>query len=344
MAMKPGNLSQTVWRRSVGKQFHDQKRDGVSDLTREGRYSSLAMPAGGYAVWADSVKEGSSGRIGYYAVLEAAGNVAAAGAVPSAISAQIQLPPGSEEETLRELAAGIRTACDEMNLAVSCIQGEVSYGVRRNTVLATAAGSAESMTEDRVYPGQEILLCGCTGLEGTLRILDEAEDELRTRFVPAFLAEAKAMTRELVLPQTLAKALELTCSDSEGGQRRCVTAVRQIGSGGILAALWDLAERAQIGLEADMGLMTLRQETVEICEFFHLNPYQMTSAGSFLLAADHAEEVTAVLKEAGARAGRLGVARAQNARVITSGEEVRYLDRPAPDELMRWQGMRPVQR
>lgn len=81
MAMKPGNLSQTVWRRSVGKQFHDQKRGGVSDLTREGRYSSLAMPAGGYAVWADSVKEGSSGRIGYYAVLEAAGNVAAAGAV-----------------------------------------------------------------------------------------------------------------------------------------------------------------------------------------------------------------------------------------------------------------------
>ena len=79
MAMKPGNLSQTVWRRSVGKQFHDQKRDGVSDLTREGRYSSLAMPAGGYAVWADSVKEGSSGRIGYYAVLEAAGNVAPSG-------------------------------------------------------------------------------------------------------------------------------------------------------------------------------------------------------------------------------------------------------------------------
>ena len=115
-------------------------------------------------------------------------------------------------------------------------------------------------------------------------------------------------------------------------------------SGGILAALWDLAEHAQIGLESDLGLMTLRQETVEICEFFHLNPYQMTSAGSFLLAADHAEEVIAVLKEAGARAGRLGVARAQNARVITSGEEVRYLDRPAPDELMRWQGMRPARR
>ena len=189
-----------------------------------------------------------------------------------------------------------------------------------------------------MHPGQEILLCGCTGLEGTLRILDEAEDELRSRFVPSFLAGAKAAGSELVLPQTLAGALALR---SPGGER-LVTAAHQIGSGGILAALWDLAEAAQIGLEVDLSLMTLRQETVEICEFFQLNPYQMTSAGSFLLAADHAEEVIAVLEGAGARAGRLGVAKAQNARVITSGEEVRYLDRPAPDELMRWQGTRPV--
>ena len=115
MAMKPGNLSQTAWRRSVGKQFHDQKPGRVSGLTREGRYSSLAMPAGGYAVWADAVKEGGFGRTAYYAVLEAAGNAAAAGAVPSAVSAQILLPPGAEEEELRELAAGIRAACGEMH-------------------------------------------------------------------------------------------------------------------------------------------------------------------------------------------------------------------------------------
>ena len=115
-----------------------------------------------------------------------------------------------------------------------------------------------------------------------------------------------------------------------------VSAVRQVGSGGILAALWDLAEMSGTGLEADMRSIRLRQETVEICEYFQLNPYQMTSAGCFLLAADHAEKVIEVLEGAGARAGRLGVARAQNARVITSGEEVRYLDRPAPDELAVW--------
>ena len=322
----------------MGKQFHDQKSETVSGLSREGRCSSLAMPSGGYAVWADAVKEGDSGKTAYYAVLEAAGNAAAAGAVPLAVSARILLPPEAEEDELRELAAGIRAACDDMCLKASCIQGEVSHAVRMSTAAVTVTGAAEHAPEERVYPGQEILLCGCAGLEGTLRILDEAEDELRQRFVPSFLAGARAAADELVLPQALAEALALR--DSDG--KRLITAARQIGSGGILAALWDLAEASQIGLEADMGLIALRQETVEICEYFRLNPYQMTSSGSFLLAADHAEEVIAVLEGAGARAGRLGVARAQNARVITSGEEVRYLDRPAPDELMRWQGMRSV--
>ena len=190
--------------------------------------------------------------------------------------------------------------------------------------------------EGRMQPGQEILLCGYAGLEGTLRILDEAEEELKNRFVPSFLAKAKELKKDLVLPS----AIQTACRLKERRRRRhrnpLVSAVRQVGSGGILAALWDLAEMSGTGLEADMRSIRLRQETVEICEYFQLNPYQMTSAGCFLLAADHAEEVIEVLEGAGARAGRLGVARAQNARVITSGEEVRYLDRPAPDELAVW--------
>ena len=135
-----------------------------------------------------------------------------------------------------------------------------SSGSSRQGSEPPVTGAAEHAPEERVHPGQEILLCGCTGLEGTLRILDEAENELRSRFVPSFLAGAKAAGSELVLPQTLAGALALR---SPGGER-LVTAARQIGSGGILAALWDLAEAAQIGLEVDMSLMTLRQVSSSI--------------------------------------------------------------------------------
>ena len=82
--------------------------------------------------------------------------------------------------------------------------------------------------------------------------------------------------------------------------------------------------------------MSIRQETVEVCEYYHLNPYQMTSTGSFLMTAADGDALVKELEGVGARAVKLGVATDGKARVITSGEEQRYLDRPAPDELMLW--------
>ena len=344
MTMKTGKISQTAWRRSVGKQFHMRRPGEVSQLTKESAGGALVSPDKEGMVWAEASAYGRAGRTGFYAVLEAAGNVAAKGADPAGISARILFPLGAEEETLRELTAGLEEACCEMDLQAACIQGEVSPAVRCPVITVTAAGRMPSDVRDgggnfgksRMYPGQEILLCGYAGLEGTLRILDEAEEELKNRFVPSFLATAKELKKDLVLPSAIETVYRLKGEAEEGEKKPLVSAVRQVGSGGILAALWDLAEMSGTGLEADMRSIRLRQETVEICEYFQLNPYQMTSAGCFLLAADHAEKVIEVLEGAGARAGRLGVARAQNARVITSGEEVRYLDRPAPDELAVW--------
>ena len=54
--------------------------------------------------------------------------------------------------------------------------------------------------------------------------------------------------------------------------------MQQIGSGGILAALWDLTEASGTGMKVDMAEFSIRQETVELCEFYRLNPYLLTSA------------------------------------------------------------------
>ena len=85
--------------------------------------------------------------------------------------------------------------------------------------------------------------------------------------------------------------------DSDAQPR--VTAVCQAGSGGILAALWELSEILHTGLETDMQAISIRQETVEICEFYRLNPYQMASAGSFLIVTEDAQAVIEILEKAG---------------------------------------------
>ena len=67
-----------------------------------------------------------------------------------------------------------------------------------------------------------------------------------------------------------------------------------------------------------------------------VSPYLLTSVGSYLVLTEHGEETLESLKNAGVPAVRIGFVKEQNARTLVNGEETRYLDRPAPDELSRW--------
>lgn len=399
--MRYGRLTQTAWQRSVKRQLHNRERDALFGPSPWEECSGIPDESGGGFLWADAHAAGASARTGYYAVLHAAGELAAKGVPASCVSVRVLFPPEAEEEELKAVAAGVEEACGRMGLQVTAFQGETSRAAERIIVFAAVAGKAGRRSiqniraalssrrpESAGHPvfadwkterkgqkaaaGQEIVFCGYAGLEGMLRILDEAGDELGTRFIPDFLRKAGELTDRLVTPgQILAlfrdqerspdglaaeqecgpdgapAAREMTvrkaAQDRDAGRQAGmpgITAVFQAGSGGILAALWEMAETLHIGFEAELSGISVRQETVEICEFYRLNPYQMASSGSFLIVTEDAPGVIEILEKAGARAGRLGVIKAQNARVITSGEEIRYLDRPAPDELELWQARR----
>ena len=135
--------------------------------------------------------------------------------------------------------------------------------------------------------------------------------------------KTKRCKESLILPEQILKLPE------EAKSRQC-------GDGGVLCGLWELAEAEKTGFEIDFSKLALKQETVEICEFFQLNPYLLTSAGSYLVLTEHGEETLESLKNAGVPAVRIGFVKEQNARTLVNGEETRYLDRPAPDELSRW--------
>ena len=51
-----------------------------------------------------------------------------------------------------------------------------------------------------------------------------------------------------------------------------VSAMHDVTEGGIYGALWELAEASGIGLVIDLKAIPIRQETVEICEYYRLNP------------------------------------------------------------------------
>ena len=342
--MRIGKITQTAWSRSVRRRLHTEDDNMLFAPSPWEMCSGFRTEAEDGYVWADALAAGDDVRTGYYAVYHAAGELAARNVRARGAAVYVMFPQGSREEQLAGIAAGVECACRELKIQVTSFQGEVSGAVVHTVVSVSVAGVLHDQKTPQKKSGQnsgkasavkapahrEIIMCGYAGLEGTLRILDEAQTELETRFVAAFLEQAKGLTEELVRPDQILNVY--------GCDRKAV--VRQIGSGGIMAALWELSETAHIGFEIELPQIALKQETVEICEFYRLNPYLMTSAGSYLVLTDEGEEVIRALEEAGSRAVRLGAARDQNARVIRNGEEIRYLDRPAPDELEIWRSKR----
>jgi hydrogenase expression/formation protein HypE len=84
-----------------------------------------------------------------------------------------------------------------------------------------------------------------------------------------------------------------------------------------------------------MKKLSIRQETIEVCEHFRLNPYQLTSIGSMIMVTDKGEELADALMKEGIKASVIGRLAEGNDKVICNGEEIRYIDRPAPDEIKK---------
>ena len=109
--------------------------------------------------------------------------------------------------------------------------------------------------------------------------------------------------------------------------------MHDVSEGGIFAALWEFAESSGVGLEIDIKKIPIKQESVEICEFFDINPYKIVSGGCLLIATEDGNLMVRELEKAGIPAVVIGKATDKNERVLLNEDEVRFLETVQVDEL-----------
>ena len=269
-----------------------------------------------------------------YGLLTEVNELAAQGVHAGSAEIRIEIPADMDKSRMHSIRNHIAKAMEKLEtedfqLEELHIAGEKCAALRVPQIVITVAGETEQ--KERIADalltaraGQDIVYAGWAGLEGMLRIIGEKEAELRERFTPAFIGQMKAYDSELCGLSKIAVA------DAMG-----VSVIRQVSRGGILASLWDLARDTELGLNLDLKKIAVRQETIEVCEHFRLNPYQLASGGSFLMLSENGEALADALNQKGIQAAVIGQLTDSNDKVIHNGEDMRYIDRPAPDELMK---------
>ena len=149
-------------------------------------------------------------------------------------------------------------------------------------------------------------------------------DELLTRFSPGFIHGAADFSEDYSV-----------CREAEIAIEHGAAAMQDLSEGGIFGALWEMADGAGIGLDVALKRIPIQQETVEICEFFGVNPYQMLSTGALLVAAADGEGLVQKMALEGIPSAVIGRTTSGKERILRNGEEVRYLDKPQMDEMYR---------
>lgn len=323
--MEIGKVPENVLKRSVFKKL-TVKRDEVLVHSGVGEDCSVFSVGEDEAVVLSTDPiTGTANDIGKLAFHVTANDIASSGAELIGMLLTIIFPPEAEEKDLKEIMDAVTGLAAEYQVEILGGHTEVSEVVRQTLVSVTGVGKIK---KDRVVktgglkPGQDLVLTKWAGLEGSAILASEYGDALTKKLKPELIETAKGFSSLLSVIEDSRIAMEVG-----------VSAMHDVTEGGVYGALWEVAAASGVGIEVDLKKIPIRQETIEICEIFDINPYMLISSGAMLIGTDHGHQLVEKLKAAGIHSAVIGYATEGNDRVICNGEERRFLEPPKTDEL-----------
>ncbi len=260
------------------------------------------------------------------AIINASNNLICSGAEVFGVQTAIVLPEEMYESELKHMMEAAGDYAKNHHITILGGHTEVRAQVTEAVVTVTALGSSTGWQPKTTKPGMDIVMSKWIGLQGTARIISEKRAELEQRFPVRFLAEAEKLAQGIsVVPEARLAMAQGVC------------AMHDVSGGGIFRALWELADLTRTGIRVELRKLPVRQETIEICEIFGLNPYELLGGGALLMVTEDGEGLVKVLWDAGIPAEVIGTLTEDNDKVLlnhsSDGEEIRYLDRPKTDEM-----------
>ena len=326
--MRLGKISDNILKRTVLKQIKFHREEvvngaGVGEDCAIFACGSDEMAASCMQEAAVATPEDMA-----HLIIKCANNLATAGAEPFACMITYLLPEKASEEKLKKLMESASYTAKSLGMEIAGGQTSVSPYVTQKLAVVTGYGKVkdkEYYTTKGARPGQDIVISKWIGLEGTSLLAKMKAEELQQRYPKYLIEEAKDFEKYLsILPEAAIAA------------KNGVSTMHDVSEGGILAALWELADSSGVGLSIELKKLPIRQETVEVCEFCNVNPYELLSGGCLIMTADDGNGLVEALNREDIAAVVVGKITDSNDRIILNEEEKRYLDKPKMDEIHRF--------
>ncbi len=269
--MKDGKLSEVAFKRSVLMPL--KKINGRND-------SPIVMKT--------AVLTGNEEGVAYLAVVRAMNALAAAGAEPQGLTITFSLPgeflddtnrflngaaPDPTENGVKALMAEVERALVGKNVTISDIAVEVT----KNSLITVAVTACGQKREMRPVKGKNIVMVGLAAAAGSAMLSIKHKSRLIGKYNRDFLTAADALLQEADVSRKIHHTLQ---------KEEYATVLVPVSDGGIFGAIWSLCDSLECGCEIEIKDIAIKQVTIEICEFFDVNPYIMLGDGAFIYVTD----------------------------------------------------------
>ena len=264
---------------------------------------------------------------GTFAVHITVNDLVSSGAEPIGLMLSILLPPRTREKKLREMMQEIELACSGLAIEVMGGHTEISGVVNCPVITVTGVGKVKKdvlLPTGGLMPGDELVMTKWAGIEGTAVIAMEKREKLLETLPEELVDTAAGFSQYLSVVPEAAVAMGVG-----------VSAMHDVTEGGIFGALWEMGAASDVGLTVDLKKIPIRQETIEVCEVFEINPYKLMSSGSMLIGCKYGNLLVEELEKNGISAAVIGRANETNDRIIVNGDEKRFLEPAGSDELYK---------
>lgn len=263
-------------------------------------------------------------KVGHIGVHICCNDIASAGVRPIGIMVTILAPPSADLEDIGQVMREINEACDVLQIDVIGGHTEITSAVNRMVLSITAVGKGKKdqvVTTGGAKTGDDIIVTGFAGLEGTGILSKSYYDYLAEKLPAGVVKTGSQMLKNISVVNVGMLAAQYG-----------VNAMHDATEGGVLGALWEVAEASNKGMYIYEEKIPVKEETIMICSTLKINPYRLISSGCMIITCTNGSGLCELLNKNGISAGIIGKITKEN-KIINSGGKELEIEPPESDEI-----------
>lgn len=253
-------------------------------------------------------------------------DIASAGVEPLGILVTILAPPSSSIEAIGKVMEEVNEACYELHIDVLGGHTEITDAVNRIIISLTAIGRGKKNKFIRTggaHLGDDVVVTGFAGLEGTAILSKDYKEYLSEKLNIELIKKAQDLLKNI----SVVKVGLLAAGYG-------VSAMHDATEGGIIGAIWEVAEASGHGVYIYKNEIPIMEETIEISKMLHIDPYRLISSGSMIIATKDGKGLCSYLKANGIEGKVVGKITKNDMIINISGKEEKILP-PEADEIYK---------